>query len=178
MRELGLEPSSRILEQAIVEADGEIAGLLGLPAADRLVNRIARVRMANKVPILIERSFVPHYLCPDLLDEGYEHRSLYRTLSERYGLELVRAEETYEVRLLTAVEAKELCCKRSLPAFAIQRLAFRSDGGATELTRSVGRGDLLRFSTQLVTHEMSFSRSVINISINEQSSDNGGAIDA
>jgi GntR family transcriptional regulator len=178
IRELGLEPSSRILEQAVAEADDEIAGLLGLPEADRFVYRITRVRLANKVPILIERSFVPRYLCPDLLDGGFEHRSLYRTLSERYRLELVRAEETYEVRLLTAAEAKDLGCKRSVPAFAIQRLAFLPDGGAAELTRSVGRGDLLRFSTQLVTHEMSFSRSVINIAINERSKENGGASDA
>jgi GntR family transcriptional regulator len=178
MLELGLEPSSRILEQAVVEADAEMAVLLSLPEADRLVNQIVRVRMANKIPVLIERSFVPHYLCPDLLEESFEHKSLYRTLSERYKLELVRAEETYEVRLPTAAEAKELGCKRSLPAFAIQRLAFRVEGSTAELTRSVGRGDLLRFSTQLITHEMRFSRSVINIEVKEQSNDNGGASDA
>jgi GntR family transcriptional regulator len=160
MRELGFEPSSRILEQAVAEADEETAGLLVLPESDRLVNRIVRVRLANNIPILIERSYVPHYLCPDLLDLSYEHASLYRTLTEKYRLELDRAEEIYEVRLLALAEAKELGCKRGQPAFAIQRLAFRKDGSAVELTRSVGRGDLLRFSVELITSEVRFSRNV------------------
>jgi hypothetical protein len=33
----------------------------------------------------------------------------------------------------------------------------------------VGRGDLLRFSVQLITHEMRFSRDVFNISVKEHS---------
>ena len=111
MRELGFEPSSKVLEQAVVEADQETAELLALPASDGSVNRIVRVRMANNIPILIERSFIPHYLCPDLLEESYEHTSLYETLTGRYRLEMDRAEETYEVRLLTVAEAKELMCR-------------------------------------------------------------------
>ena len=63
----------------------------------------------------------------------------------------------------TAAEAKELLCSRSQPAFAIQRIAFRKDGVAVELTRSVGRGDLLRFIAQLTVHELSFSRNVVNL---------------
>jgi GntR family transcriptional regulator len=163
MRELGLTPSSRVLEQTVEKADEETVDLLKLPEADRLVNRIVRVRMANNIPILIERSFIPHYLCPDLLKESFETRSLYGALAEEYRLELYRAEETYEVRLLTAAEGKDLECKRNLPAFAIQRLTSRKDGTPVELTRAVGRGDLLRFSVQLITHESRFSRSVINI---------------
>jgi GntR family transcriptional regulator len=169
MRELGYEPSSRILERSLAEADDETAALLDLPGSDRLVNQIARVRMANRIPILLERTFIPHYLCPDLLEENLDRKSLYRTLTERSRLELDRAEETYEVRLLTAAEARELGCKRSLPAFAIQRLAYHKGGGVVELTRAVGRGDLLRFSVQLITHEMRFTRDVINISVKEPS---------
>jgi GntR family transcriptional regulator len=169
MKELGLEPSSRTLERTLGEVDPETAALLDLPESDRLVNQIARVRMANKVPILIERTFIPHYLCPDLLEESFDQKSLYRTLTERNRLELDRAEETYEVRMLTASEAKELGCKRSLPAFAIQRLAFHRGGGVVELTKAVGRGDLLRFSVQLISHEMRFTRDVINISVKEYS---------
>jgi GntR family transcriptional regulator len=172
MRELGYEPSSKILERTLTEADNETAALLDLPESDRLVNRISRVRMANKIPILIERTFIPHYLCPDLLEESFDHKSLYYTLNERYRLELDRAEETYEVRFPTAAEAKELGCKRNLPAFSIQRLAFHKGGGVVELTRSVGRGDLLRFSVQLITHEMRFSRDVFNISVKGPSNSN------
>jgi GntR family transcriptional regulator len=160
MRELGFEPSSKILEQVVATADEETVGLLALPESDRLVSRISRVRKANNVPILIERSYIPHYICPDLLGQDYEHVSLYRTLTEKYRIELDSAEEIYEVRLMTLAEAKELGCKRGQPAFAIQRLALRKDGKPVELTKSIGRGDLLRFSVELITSEVRFSRNV------------------
>jgi GntR family transcriptional regulator len=160
MRELGLEPTSKVLEQVSVPADEETAGLLALPDSDRLVSRISRVRKANNVPILIEKTYIPHYICPDLLEHDYEHVSLYRTLTEEYRIELDNAEEIYEVGLLTSSEAKELGCKRNQPAFSIQRLALRKDGRPVELTRAVGRGDLLRFSVELITSEVRFSRNV------------------
>ncbi len=160
MREAGLEPSSRVLEQRVIDADAEVARLLALPPSDGRVNWIVRVRMANRVPILIERCAIPHYLCPDLVPGSFEHVSLYALLTEKYHLEMSRGEETYEVCLLTADEAQELACRRGQPGFAIRRLAFGKDGTPVELTRSVGRGDLLRFTAQLTTHELSFSRSI------------------
>lgn len=163
MQELGFEPSSRTLEQAVIEADDEVTGMLSLAPAERSVNLIVRVRMANRVPILLERSYIPLSLCPDLLRKGYDHASLYRTLTERYRLELIRAEETYEVRMPTAAEANELLCARHQPVFAIQRIAYRKDGLPVEMTRSVGRGDLLRFTAQLTAHELSFTRNVVNL---------------
>ncbi|MEN3185626.1 MAG: GntR family transcriptional regulator, partial [Atribacterota bacterium] len=84
--ELGLKPSSKLLEQAIIEADEELVELLRLPPSDHRVNKLVRVRMANDEPILIERTLIPVYLCPDLLKEDLEKGSLYTILREKYGL--------------------------------------------------------------------------------------------
>lgn len=163
MRGLGLVPSSKILVQQVEEADMELVDLLQLPADDTSVNRIHRIRFANQEPILIEQTWVPHFLCPELLKDSFEEMSLYGVLTEKYHLDLFRAEETYEVRSLKPDEWKSLQCGRNQPAFLIQRVAFRQDGTPIELTRSVGRGDRLRFSVQLVTQEERFSRDIVNI---------------
>ncbi|MGC8778569.1 MAG: GntR family transcriptional regulator, partial [Candidatus Caldatribacteriaceae bacterium] len=69
MVELGLQPSSKLLEETVIEADEELAELLRLPPSNRRVNKLVRVRIANGEPILIERTLIPVYLCPDLFTE-------------------------------------------------------------------------------------------------------------
>ena len=163
MKELGLSPSSRILYQHVEVADADLAEQLKLPGYDKEVSCIRRVRFANEAPILIERTWIPHYLCPDLLADNFAEKSLYGTLTNKYHLELSRAEETYEVRLTSAEERRLLDCERNQPVFCIHRVAFRKDGVPVELTRAVGRGDRLRFSVQLVTQDSWFSRDIVNI---------------
>ncbi|MEN3187736.1 MAG: GntR family transcriptional regulator [Atribacterota bacterium] len=148
--ELGLKPSSKLLEQAIIEADEELVELLRLPPSDHRVNKLVRVRMANDEPILIERTLIPVYLCPDLLKEDLEKGSLYTILREKYGLLLNHAYETYEVGKVRKDEAQSLGCRAGLPAFIIERFTYLKSEILVELTRSVARGDRLRFTVKLV----------------------------
>jgi GntR family transcriptional regulator len=162
MRELGLTPSSRVVERRVESAKADVAALLRLPAKEQRVNKIVRVRRANGEPVLLEHTYVPYFLCPDLLKSGpetgslFETESLYRFLAETCGLVLHTAQETYEVTALKKREAELLGCSQSQPAFAIERIACLSDGTPVELTRSRGRGDRLRFTLQLVSDRAQF----------------------
>lgn len=160
MKELGLNPSSRVLEKEVIEADEEVATILRLPPANQKINKIVRVRLANNEPVLIERTFVPFHLCPDLLERDMEKGSLYHILRADYGFLLDHAVETYEVTLITKTQAKILKCKGLHPAFAIERVAFLKTGVPYELTRSIGRGDRLRFSSQLFAEQSNFQRHI------------------
>ncbi|MDK2896027.1 MAG: GntR family transcriptional regulator, N-acetylglucosamine utilization regulator [Candidatus Atribacteria bacterium] len=160
MRELGLEPSSRTLEQKVEEAEEEVAELLKLPDTDRRVTKLVRVRLANGEPILIERTFVPHYLCPDLVKENLEQGSLYDILRKKYRLWLDHASETYEVTALTREEAEALNCPEKSLAFFIERVSFLKTGVPVELTRSVSRGDRVRFTVQLVADQAQIRRQI------------------
>ncbi|MGQ9746606.1 MAG: GntR family transcriptional regulator, partial [Candidatus Caldatribacteriaceae bacterium] len=153
MRELGLEPSSKTLEQKVIEADAETIELLKLPDKDRRVTKLVRIRMANGEPILMETTFIPHYLCPDLVEEDLERGSLYETLRKKYLLSLEYALETHEVTLLTKEEARALRSSEKTPAFFIERVAFLKNDIPFELTRSVSRGDRVRFTVQLVADQ-------------------------
>ncbi|MGC8777227.1 MAG: GntR family transcriptional regulator [Candidatus Caldatribacteriaceae bacterium] len=161
MRDLGLEPSSKTLEQTVMEAEEEIVELLKLPDNDRKVTKLVRIRMANGEPILLERTFIPHYLCPDLVAENMEKNSLYEILRKRYRLALDYALETHEVTFLTKEEARMLCCPNKSPAFFIERVAFLKNDTPFELTRSVSRGDKVRFTVRLVADQAQIHRQVI-----------------
>ena len=160
MMELGLRPSSKLLEQTVIEVDEELAELLRLPSANRQVNKLVRVRMANDEPILIERTLIPVYLCPDLWKEDLERGSLYAILREKYGLLLDHAYETYEVGKIKKDEARSLGCRAGLPAFIIERFTYLRNEVPVELTRSVARGDRLRFTVKLVADQAQIRREI------------------
>lgn len=160
MMELGLQPSSRLLEQTVIEADEELVELLRLPPSNRLVNKLVRVRIANNEPILIERTLVPVYLCPGLFKEDLEKGSLYAILREKYGLLLDHAYETYEVGKIRREEARSLGCRVGLPAFIIERFTYLKNEVPVELTRSVARGDRLRFTVKLVADQAQIRREI------------------
>jgi len=160
MRELGLEPSSQVLEQKVVEADEEMAEILKLPPGDKRVNRLVRVRLANGEPILLERTFIPYYLCPDLTTEDLERGSLYSLLREKYNLLLDHAYETYEVGKVRKEEAKVLKCPSGFPAFVIERLTYLKTEIPVEWTKSVARGDRLRFTVRLVADQAQIRREI------------------
>jgi len=160
MMELGLRPSSKLLEQTVIEVDEELAELLRLPSANRQVNKLVRVRMANDEPILIERTLVPVYLCPNLWKEDLERGSLYAILREKYGLLLDHAYETYEVGKVRKDEARSLGCRVGSPAFIIERFTYLRNEVPVELTRSVARGDRLRFTVKLVADQAQIRREI------------------
>ena len=161
MRELGLVPSSRILERSIEEARETIQELLRLPEGKTKVNRILRVRLANNEPILLEKVYVPLYLCPDLLDRYTESDSLYRMFKEDYHLSLEYAEENYEVTSMTVRAAKVLHCQEYAPAFSIERTTFLDTDIPISLTRAIGRGDKLRLTVKLVKNaDRQFQRNI------------------
>ncbi|MQY76076.1 MAG: UTRA domain-containing protein [Spirochaeta sp.] len=158
MRKLALSPSSRVLHKKIEEADGKVKTTLKLPNNDGRINRMVRVRLANGKPILIEKTVVPHYLCPGLLKKDLVKDSLYRILVEDYGFLLEWAEESYEASIIEAGEAQELQCENDQPVFRISRITYLKTGEPIELTHSVARGDRMRFSLQLVTDNIPLRR--------------------
>ncbi len=150
IRELGLVPGSRVLEQSLKEAHEPLRTLLQLPEKATHINRITRVRLANNEPIFLEKVYIPVYLCPNLFDTYIESDSLYRIFREQYHFVLEYAKESYEVKSMTKHEAEILQCKEHEPVFFIERITFLDTDIPVALTRATGRGDKLRLSVDLV----------------------------
>ena len=162
MHQLGLKPSSRVLALTAEEASAADALSLQLPAGNRRVTRLARVRMVNGLPILLETTLIPEYLCPDLVGKDFSNASLYRILTAERRLMPHHAEETYEAIILKRREAELLECssRGAQPAFAIQRLTYLENGLPIELTRSVGRGDRLTLAINMTSEQADIRRRV------------------
>ncbi|TVQ40900.1 MAG: GntR family transcriptional regulator [Spirochaetaceae bacterium] len=161
MVKLGLTPSSSVITFTLESAESEDRDTLRLPPHDPYVFHLVRVRRANGIPILLERTQIPRFLCPDFLNTDLEKGSLYHTLREKYGLELHDAEETYEAEIAQPDDAAVLDYEPGRPVFAIHRIAYLRDGTPFELTRAIGRGDHLQFTLHLQSNQTEFRPAIL-----------------
>lgn len=139
----GWRPGSRILEVATERATGEVCSHLQVePGA--LVHRVERLRTQAEEPIALEIARLPGPL-PGLADELAVRGSLYRTLTDAYGIILDAVEDVVETTLADPMTADLLGVDTGLPLLLVHRTAWDPDGRPVEWTRSLFRGDRFRF---------------------------------
>ncbi len=118
--------------------------VLGLAAQDR-VARLERVRLADEVPLAIERAALSTAILPDPQAVG---GSLYAALAER-GLRPVRAVQRISACNLAARDAGLLEVAEGVAALRIERISYLASGRVVEFTRSIYRGDAYDFAAEL-----------------------------
>lgn len=152
MAALGLRPSSKVLALEVNPVPRRVAEALRLSAGEKVV-RLRRLRLANSSPMGIECSYLPHRVCPGLLETFDGRSSLYRALWERYGIRVHYADEVVEVGLADAEEAKLLRVRSGSPVFLFTRVSCVRDGPPVEYVKSTYRGDRYRIVSRLTRRE-------------------------
>lgn len=141
-------PRSRVIAFEAVSARAEVAAALHLKAKEKVI-RLKRVRIADSRPMGIECSYLPLALCPDLLQKFDPDGSLYRTLLERYGIQIALADEVAEASLATSEDARLLGITKGSPVFAFTRTSYLESGQPVEHVRSTYRGDRYKIVNRL-----------------------------
>jgi GntR family transcriptional regulator len=145
----GAVPSSRVLsfeEQDPTEDDREA---LRLSPGER-VYCLRRVRYGDTVPMGIESSCLPVRLCPGLPEKFNPGGSLYETLAEHYGIQLMITDEVVEVGVAGAAEARQLEVAPRSPVFLFTRTSYLEDGTPVEHVKSVYPGDRYKIVNRLM----------------------------
>ena len=156
---MGLTPSSTLMDFEIIDPTPDIVKMLELGAGDARVYRFTRIRKVNGEPLILETSYYPHFIYPNLTRELLETHSFYSLL---YGVGIVPAEavDSYEAVILGRKEAELLGCRAGSCAFVAQRRT-KTEGGATfEYTQSYIRADRVKLDVYLHKDGVSFARSV------------------
>jgi len=140
MKRHQLKASSRVLSQAELEANPQVAHALGV-ALGSPVLVIKRLRLANGEPMGVQTAHIPAHLAPGLLNTDLERSSLYETLRTSYGLYPARARESYLAATADYEAAALLEIALGTPVFAVQRVTKLPNGKPFEFVMSVMRGD-------------------------------------
>jgi GntR family transcriptional regulator len=164
IRNAGAVPSSVVFQKEVGPADQIIAEKLCLPPDNNRVFFLSRLRCANDEPVLLEKTYIPYYLCEGIETDDFSHASLYDLLSNRYSLNLFHAVETIEAVIISGDSQKKLKCKGMVPGYKIQRISYLESNTVFEYTTSVTRSDKCIFrldlykNTNSVKHNVDFER--------------------
>lgn len=150
MRSRGLIPGGRVVFAAEEEADVTTARILKLDENARIA-KIERVRVAEDEPMAIETFRMSADLCPGIVNENIEDKSLYELLRIRYHIDPVWAQQSFEASSCKTKEADLLGIRRGAPVLRVERIAYDSSETPIEYTTSVYRGDRYKLHVYMNT---------------------------
>jgi GntR family transcriptional regulator len=148
MQRAGVQPSSRLLSRKLLKVSGNVARMLKLKPASN-VAVITRVRLADGVPIIVERSHINYALTPGLLEQNLTE-SLYDILRKVYRLKLHSGEETLEILKAEDWVAKALGIARDEPLLYTERVVTDPKGLPIEFAQRYSRADQCKFRVRLL----------------------------
>ena len=144
MARRGLTTHARWLDRGLFHPSPDEMMILGLPA-DALVARLGRLRIADDMPLAIERATISADFLPDPKKvEG----SLYAALGER-GCRPVRAVQRISAYNMKDPDAAMLGVPAGSAGLSIERVSYLPSGRVVEFTRSIYRGDAYDFVAEL-----------------------------
>ena len=148
MRQRGMKPSSKLLQQAAVPPTEELMQRLKLDNGDRVL-RLRRLRLADGIPMALEDSHIPLRQFPGLDRIDFAKHSLYQTLRERYGVRVGYADEIIEALPATREESELLNIQKKASVLSITRVIMTTQESPIEFACSRYRGDRYRASIRV-----------------------------
>ena len=139
MRRLGYVPSTRLLEMGVEPAYGIIADDLQIPPGAQVI-RIKRLRLADDIPLGIQKSHLPYDLCFELLNKDFNRASIFDSLVE-LGLSPHSASQMVKASLPTKDEQRILAITATDPVMRVQWSTFLESGKPIEAAYQTYRGD-------------------------------------
>ncbi|MDR6953952.1 GntR family transcriptional regulator [Ancylobacter sp. 3268] len=135
--------SRAILRQELVKPDERVRQMLGVGAHESVV-ALDRVLSVDGMPRILVYTFINLRLAPGFEQVPMQNRSLYDTLSRRYGIAMKRAERWLEAASATPEQAELLGIPAGAPVIAIESVTYMQTDEAVEYYTAVYRTDQAR----------------------------------
>jgi GntR family transcriptional regulator len=148
MARRGLTTTAQWIERGLFHPSPDEMMVLGL-AADSLVARLGRLRIADDMPLAIERASISAEFLPDPVRIG---ASLYAELDKTKSRP-VRAVQRISACSLKDPDAAMLGVPVGSASLSIERISYLASGRVVEFTRSLYRGDAYDFVAELTLPE-------------------------
>lgn len=146
MKELGIVPSSRLLEHEVL-TDRTIASIFNRPSTARFL-KVVRLRLGDGAPLSREVAWYDLTLAPELAHWDTQG-SIYQFMQERSGIRFSHGEQTVEAVMSTPVEAAVFDFADPGPCLLIKRRTFSVEGPLVEYVEGTFRGDAYAYRIRL-----------------------------
>lgn len=144
----GEQPVTKMLDIERINADVYLNKKMGLDV-DTPVYKLSRLRMADERPLLLEYSFIPYTIAPDLDRFNLKKVSLYQILEADYAVKIDQAFETLNPISLNKKDASFLEKDEGAIAMNLERFAYANEQ-VIEFTSSFVADDKYKYTVDLI----------------------------
>lgn len=144
MKAMGKIPETKILEFKIVEATKYFANNLQVKLGEPLI-KIKRLRSADGMPMMVERSYLPRKTFMTLTREDLDVMPLYDLFSHQFHQIIKLAEEEFYASIARNKDAEMLEIKENSSVLNLVRTTYNDRNEVIEFTLSVARADQFRY---------------------------------
>jgi GntR family transcriptional regulator len=141
-----LEGISHIVSSKEIKCPEDVSNILKLNNKSK-VYEIMKVRCIEDEPVIVEISYIPKKIFPDLFDNDMEHFSLYDILEFRYKKRITKSREYIQPMVSGIKESELLNIEKGSPIFLVERITY-SNNEIIEYRKSIIRGDKYVFYTE------------------------------
>lgn len=146
MVRMGVIPQTRLIHQSAIVAPSEVAEKLML-GKEKKVILTERLRLGNRIPMVIERSYLPYLEYKEILKMRLTG-SLYHLLTKKFRVELHRSIQTFRAILLAGKDAELLGVKPRSPGIFLESIIYDSKNIPVEVLHAFHRGDKYVFEVE------------------------------
>ena len=145
LRDQGVEVRSHVDLFERIEAHEDLAVHLRIRPHAAVI-KLRRCRFAGTQPLAIQTTHLPEHLCPGILRFDFARHSLFETLRQEYGLDLMEGTTVIKPGLATDREIRLL--DLTVPAAVLRtfQTTFLRDGQIIEYCVSAFHGDLFELT--------------------------------
>ncbi|MGT2934798.1 GntR family transcriptional regulator [Streptococcus castoreus] len=147
MKKMGKIPKTKILSFEQHPITPYLSRLLELDT-DIDVFELERLRIADEMPLMFERSYIPAAVFSGLTVENLEQKPLYELFAEDFQETIRLAEEEFYASIALDYEANLLGIKKGDPVLHIIRKTYNDKNILIEFTFSIARADQFRYRIQ------------------------------
>jgi len=147
MKSRGMKASSKLISFEIIPADLKLADQLSIQEHGP-VYEIKRIRLAEEVPMALERTYISANKVKGLTEEIVQH-SLYEYIEENLKLKIAKGTQVIEAAIVNSEEVEYLQIPKQSPIMLIQRKTSLEDGTVFEVVKSSYRADRYKFMIDL-----------------------------
>ncbi len=150
MQRRNIATASQLLEFGEVAASRRLAEFLKIEIGSPIY-RVSILRLANRVPVILERVFIPCKRCPGLEEWDLEKSSVNDLLTEAYQITPARISQTLEAAAASENVAQQLRVSEGFPLLLLSRIIFEEAEAPVVFAQDFLRGDYAKIhaDTQL-----------------------------
>jgi GntR family transcriptional regulator len=146
MIRMGIVPKTRLIRQTVTEAPPEVSEKL-LLGKEKAVILTERLRLGDEVPLVIERSYLPHKEFKAILKMRLTG-SLYHLLTKKFGVELHRSIQTFRAIAFSRGDGALLGVAPGSPGIFLESVIYDSKNIPVEVLHAFHRGDKYLFEVE------------------------------